>query len=78
MELASLLLKPKAVDMEWKTFILSWGDAASNVLDEDPSTLVMSLEDFLSLYDGLQATCRLKWGRGAGRSCAGGSPHPVS
>ncbi|NBK26159.1 MAG: hypothetical protein EOM68_29605, partial [Spirochaetia bacterium] len=35
-ELASLLLGKRAVDMEWKTFILSWGDAASNALDEDP------------------------------------------
>jgi len=77
-ELASLLLEKRAVDMEWKTFILSWGDAASNALDEDPSTLVMSLEDFLSLYDDLQETCRLKWKRHTRRSYAGGSPHPVS
>ncbi len=77
-ELASLLLEKRTSDMEWKAFILSWGDAASNALDEDPSTLVMSLEDFLSLYDDLQETCRLKWKRHTRRSYAGGSPHPVS
>jgi len=77
-ELASLLLEKRASDMEWKTFILSWGDAASNALDKNPSVPVMSLEDFLTLYDDLQATCRLKWERRTRRSCDGGSPRPVS
>ncbi len=62
-ELASLLLKSNAVDMEWKTFILAWADAAGDALEADPSAPVMVLDEFLSLYDDLQATCRLKWER---------------
>lgn len=77
-ELASSLLKPKAVDMEWKTFILAWADAAGDALEADPSAPVMALDGFLSLYDDLQATCRLKWERRTRKSCAGGSPHPAS
>ena len=77
-ELAASLLKPKAVDMEWKTFILAWADAACDALEADPSAPVMALDEFLSLYDGLQATCRLKWERRTRKSCAGGSPHPAS
>ena len=77
-ELASSLLKPKAVDMEWKTFILAWADAACDALEADPSAPVTGLDEFLSLYDDLQATCRLKWERRTRKSCAGGSPHPVS
>jgi hypothetical protein len=60
-ELASLLLKPKTVDGEWKAFILAWDEACSSALEADPSADVMSLKQFLSVYAGLQATCRLKW-----------------
>ena len=77
-ELASSLLKPKAVDMEWKAFILAWDGACSSALDADPSAPVMALEQFLSLYDDLQATCRLKWERRTRKSCAAGSPRPAS
>ncbi len=77
-ELASKLLKAKAVDMEWKAFILAWAEAASDALDEDPSALVVSLDDFLSLYDVLQETCRLKWERSTRKSQARGTRHTVS
>jgi hypothetical protein len=77
-ELSSLLLNAKAVDMEWKAFILAWDEACSCALDADPSAHVMGLQDFLSLYDGMQATCRLKWERRARKSCAAGSPRPAS
>lgn len=60
-ELASSLLKPKAVDMEWKAFILAWDEAAGNAPDEEPSAPVMSLKAFLAVYADIQATCRLKW-----------------
>jgi hypothetical protein len=77
-ELASLLLQEKAVDLEWKMFILAWDEVCQSAIDADPASKVMDLKSFLTIYEGLQETCRLKWGRGAGKSCAGGSPRPVS
>jgi hypothetical protein len=77
-DLASLLLQEKAVDLEWKMFILVWDEACRSAIDADPASKAMDLKSFLIIYEGLQETCRLKWGRGAGRSCAGGSPRPVS
>lgn len=77
-DLASLLLQEKAVDLEWKMFILAWDEVCQSAIDADPASKVMDLKSFLTIYEGLQETCRLKWGRGAGRSCAGGSPRPVS
>jgi hypothetical protein len=62
-ELASLLLEERAVDMEWKAFILTWDEVCRSAIDADPSAPVMSLKDFLSFHKGLQATCRLKWGK---------------
>jgi hypothetical protein len=49
--------------MEWKAFILTWDEVCRSAVAADPSAPVMGLKDFLSLYDGLQATCRLKWGK---------------
>lgn len=77
-DLASLLLQEKAVDLEWKMFILAWDEVCRSAIDADPASKVMDLKSFLTIYEGLQETCRLKWGRGAGKSCAGGSPRPVS
>lgn len=77
-ELASQLLKPKTVDMEWKAFILAWAEVVSDAQDADSEAIVMSLEDFLSLYDMLQETCRFKWKRNTRKSRANGSRHPVS
>jgi hypothetical protein len=77
-ELASLLLNAKAVDLEWKAFILAWDEACESAVGADPSSRVMDLKAFLSVYAGLQSTCRLKWGEGVGRSCFAGSPRPVS
>jgi 3-dehydroquinate dehydratase len=77
-ELASQLLKPKTVDMEWKAFILAWAEVVIDAQDADSEAIVMSLEDFLSLYDVLQETCRFKWKRNSRKSRANGSRHPVS
>jgi hypothetical protein len=77
-ELASLLLQEKAVDLEWKMFILAWDEVCQSAIDADPASRVMDLKGFLTIYEGLQETCRLKWIRRTGKSCAGGSPRPVS
>ena len=62
LELATGLLHPKAIDMEWKAFILAWDEAVKSRREETPGVEAMSLKRFLSAFSALQPTCRIKWG----------------
>lgn len=64
LELVTHLLEPRVTDLEWKVFISVWAKAVAAQLTVDPSRKVLPLNDLLSMYEVLQATCRLKWGRG--------------
>lgn len=64
LELVTHLLKPRVVDLEWKAFILLWNKVATAQTKEGAAKSVLDLEGLIAIYDSLQATCRLKWGRG--------------
>lgn len=59
-ELTGALLQPKAINMEWKAFILAWDEAFVSREEDVPSSPAMSLKKFLSIFSALQATCRIK------------------
>jgi len=60
LELAFQLLRPKAMDMEWKAFILSWAEAIKAEEESPSSRAMMSLKEFRSLFSALEASIRFK------------------
>ena len=68
LELATDLLHPKAIDMEWKAFILAWDEAVKIRGEAEPDIQGMSLKRFLSVFSALQPTCRIKWGSLKGKA----------
>ncbi len=64
LELVTHFLEPRVTDLEWKAFILLWNKVAAAQAKANPVTPILDLDDLIAIYDVLQATCRLKWGRG--------------
>ncbi len=64
LELVTHLLEPRVTELEWKAFILLWNKVATALAKKEPSKSVLDLDGLIAIYDVLQATCRLKWGRG--------------
>ena len=59
-ELATELLRPKAMDMEWKAFILAWAEAIKAEEESTPARAMMSLKKFLTIFSVVKASVRLK------------------
>lgn len=59
-ELASHLLRPKDMDMEWKAFMLAWVEAIKTQEEDTPGCSAMSLEKFLTIFSALKASIRFK------------------